>query len=250
MKTSELVQTLNAFLEIEKFKDYAPNGLQIEGSLDTQRVVCGVSASLELIERAIELEAQTIIVHHGYFWKNEDPRITGVKKKRITKLLCNDINLLGYHLPLDSHPVLGNNVLLGKRLGVKEVCQLENSPFALKGRFEVPMTVEELGKKLASVLNRVPLTIASSLDEPIETVAWCTGAAQDDLQIAAQEGAQAFISGEISERTVWESRELNVPYFCAGHYATETLGISELAVWLRERFPGLSVTFVDLDNPV
>ncbi len=249
MKTSTIVNTLNEFLEIDKFKDYAPNGLQVQGNPTTHNVVCGVTASLELIEKAIELNAQTIIVHHGYFWKNENPCIVGIKRKRLAKLLANDINLLAYHLPLDANPIVGNNVTLGKLLGVKDMEVLKGTPYAMKGTFPEPLSVNELATRLSDALNRAPLAIFLDSSPLIETVAWATGAAQDFLELAAEEGAQAYISGEISERTVLASRELTVPYFAAGHHATETLGIHELAKWLKEKFPELTVQFINIANP-
>ncbi|MCD8339538.1 MAG: Nif3-like dinuclear metal center hexameric protein [Burkholderiales bacterium] len=249
MKTSEIVKTLNEFLEIDKFKDYAPNGLQVQGNPETQTVVCGVTASLELIERAIELNAQTIIVHHGYFWKNENPCIVAIKQRRLKQLLCHDINLLAYHLPLDCNPILGNNVTFGKLLGVEDMHVLKSTPYAMMGTLSKPLSVQELASRIRANLNRKPWVISIESEALINTVAWATGAAQDLLEIAALEGAQAFISGEISERTVLESRELGVPYFAAGHHATETLGISELARWLENQFPSLAIEFIDIANP-
>ncbi len=250
MLTSTIVETLNEFLEIEKFHDYAPNGLQVQGKPETNKIVFGVSASLELIDKAIALGAQTIIVHHGYFWKNESPCVVGVKQKRLTKLLTNQINLLAYHLPLDANPVLGNNVLFGKKLGLKKAAPLKSEPYVLKASFRKPITAGELKSLLKNILGREPFTVCSNPKQQVKTVAWCTGAAQDFLQAASLEGADAYISGEISERTVLESRELGVTYFSVGHHASETLGISELAVWLKHKFPKLDITFLDIPNPV
>lgn len=250
MKTALLTQTLNDFLDINNIKDYCPNGMQVEGNLETTRIVCGVTASLELIEKAIEMKAQTIIVHHGYFWKNEDPRIIGVKKKRLSKVLTNNINLLAYHLPLDINPVLGNNVLFGKMLGIGDGREIQGHPYVHIGTLPHPMKVSELADLIGDSLNRPPLTIFLDSDKFLSTVAWSTGAAQDYLELAYREGAQAFISGEISERTVLESRELDTPYFSVGHHASETLGIEALSRWIKERFTELEVTFVNIDNPV
>lgn len=250
MKTSLIVEALNRFLQPENFKDYAPNGLQVEGSLETSRVVCGVSASQALIDRAIEVGAQTIIVHHGYFWKSENPCITGIKKNRIQKLLSHNINLVAYHLPLDAHESIGNNALLGKVLGVQESVPLEKTPLVRIGRFADPITSQELYGRITKALGREPSgVLLEDQTRLVQTIAWCTGAAQDFLETASQAGAQAYLSGEISERTVLESRELNLPYYCVGHHASETLGISALAHWLQEQFNELEVQFINIDNP-
>lgn len=250
MKTAVIEKTLNEFLDIKNIKDYAPNGLQVEGCKDTTKVLCGVTASLELIDKAIEIGAQTIIVHHGYFWKNESSCITGIKKKRLSRLLTKNINLLAYHLPLDINPVIGNNYLFGKLLGIQDGRPLEDYPCLNIGTLPKPMTVSELANLISTNLNRPPLSIFLDSDKILSTVAWSTGAAQDYLETAYEAGAQAYISGEISERTVLESRELDTPYFSVGHHASETLGIRALSEWLKQQFPELEVSFVNIDNPV
>lgn len=250
MRTKEIVRALNEHLQPEKFKDYAPNGLQIEGNPETTKVLCGVSASEELIDMAIEQGAQTLIVHHGYFWKNESLRITGIKRNRIKKILENDINLIAYHLPLDAHEEIGNNIELAKLLKLQNVRPIPSAELGLLGNFLHPVSIDELSNKIVSILGRKPFVVSVDSAPLIDTVAFCTGAAQDLLEIAADNGAQAYLSGEISERTVLESRELKVPYFSIGHHASETLGIRALSHWLQSRFANLEVSFADIDNPV
>ena len=250
MKIQKLLEALNELLEPEKFRDYCPNGLQIQGKKEVKDIVCGVSASEALINEAVKRGADTIIVHHGYFWKNENPRITGIKRVRIKKLLEHDINLIAYHLPLDANEKVGNNHELGRLLKLKDVTPLSDEPLVLQGEFDPPVTIEKLTDKLTEVLGRVPYVVPVDSPPSIRRVAFCSGAAQDYLEKAADAGAQAYLSGEISERTVLEARELGVPYFAVGHHASETLGIRALSQWLSTRFPQLNVSFVNIDNPI
>lgn len=251
MQTKEILQALNDLLEPEKFKDYAPNGLQVQGLEETQKIICGVSASEALIDVAIQMGAQSIIVHHGYFWKNESPRIVGIKRNRIKKLLTHDINLIAFHLPLDAHPEIGNNVLFGRAMGVKTPSAMTSEPFVWYGELQEPVTIDGLRNNLNQILAReVFVESIESAPAEIKKVAWCTGAGQEFLETAAELGVQAFISGEISERTILESRELGIPYFCVGHHASETFGIAAVAKWLHEKYPSLEVDFVDIVNPV
>lgn len=246
---SELENYLNDFLYVSDFQDYAPNGLQVEGKKEIQRIVTGVTACQKLIDKAVELHADAILVHHGYFWKGEDPRIIGPKYHRIKSLLSHDINLFGYHLPLDAHSKLGNNVLLGKQLGFDSLNMLDN-PLG-KGLLYAGETSIDSGELLAehieSVLQRKPLHIA--VDRSIKRVAWCTGGAPDLLTVAAQAGCDAYITGEVYERTVHEAREWGIHFFAAGHHATERYGIQALGQYLADTFK-LDVQFVDIDNPV
>lgn len=251
MQTKEILHALNTLLEPEKFKDYAPNGLQVQGSDETKKIICGVSASEALIDVAIQMGAQTIIVHHGYFWKNESPRIVGIKRNRLKKLLSHDINLIAYHLPLDAHPEIGNNVLFGRAMGVKNPVAMVSEPYVMYGELPEPMSIDDLRNNLYQILGReVFVESIESAPAEIRKVAWCTGAGQDFLETASELGIDAFISGEISERTILESRELGIPYFCVGHHASETFGISAVAKWLHEKYPTLEVDFVDIVNPV
>lgn len=180
MQTKEILNALNVLLEPEKFKDYAPNGLQVQGADETQKIICGVSASEALIDVAIQMGAQTIIVHHGYFWKNESPRIVGIKRNRLKKLLSHDINLIAFHLPLDAHLEIGNNVLFGRAMGVKAPAAMVSEPFVWYGELQEPATVDGLRNNLNQILEReVFVESIESAPAEIRKVAWCTGAGQD-----------------------------------------------------------------------
>lgn len=252
MNNLQLEKILNEKLSPQLIKDYAPNGMQVEGKSEIKRVVTGVTASQALIDKAIELEADALLVHHGYFWKGEQEPIRGMKGKRIRSLIKSDINLYGYHLPLDIHPELGNNAELARLLDIEVEGGLEGHPqsVALFGRLKQAMTGADFANKINHVLNREPLHIApDNAEKMIETVGWCTGGGQDFIELAAQHGLDAFISGEISERTTYTARELDIHYFSAGHHATERYGIKALGEWLAQEH-GLDVTFIDIDNPV
>ncbi|WP_322803769.1 Nif3-like dinuclear metal center hexameric protein [Vibrio alfacsensis] len=252
MNNLQLEKILNEKLSPQLIKDYAPNGMQVEGKSEIKRIVTGVTASQALIDRAIEVEADALLVHHGYFWKGEPEPIRGMKGKRIRGLIKNDINLYSYHLPLDIHPELGNNAELARLLNINVEGGLEGHPqsVAMFGRLKQAMTGAEFAKKIQRVLNREPLHIEpNNADKLIETVGWCTGGGQDYIELAAQHGLDAFISGEISERTTYTARELDIHYFSAGHHATERYGIKALGEWLAAEH-GLDVEFIDIDNPV
>ena len=252
MNNLQLEKILNQKLSPQLIKDYSPNGLQVEGKSEIKTIVTGVTASQALIDKAVELEADALLVHHGYFWKGEPEPIRGMKGKRIRTLIKNDINLLGYHLPLDIHPELGNNAELARLLSIKVEGGLEGHPqsVAMFGRFKQPMTGAELADKISHALGREPLHIApDNANKLIETIGWCTGGGQDYIELAAQHGLDAFVSGEISERTTYSARELDIHYFAAGHHATERYGIKALGEWLANEY-GLNVTFIDIDNPV
>lgn len=248
MQLNDLVSSLNHYLHPENYHDYAPNGLQVEGRQEARRIVTGVSANLELIRAARELSADAILVHHGWFWKREDPRITGVRRMRIGELLDGDISLIAYHLPLDDHPEVGNNVLLGNALGFIPEGRFGEGNLGWIGQPEEAMEASSLAKRVERILGRKPLLVGPA-DRFVTRVAWCTGAAQDMLEEAAAAGANCFISGEISERTTAIAAELGVPYLSCGHHATETFGIKALGEWVAKKH-GLEVTFVDIPNPV
>ncbi|MDE1514559.1 Nif3-like dinuclear metal center hexameric protein [Vibrio sp. dsl-7] len=252
MNNLQLEALLNETLSPQLIKDYCPNGLQIEGKTQVQRIVTGVTASLALIEAAIENNADALLVHHGYFWKNEPEAIRGMKGRRIRTLIQNDLNLYAYHLPLDIHPQLGNNAQLAQRLGICVEGGLEGHPqsVAMFGRLASPLTAQQLAQRIEQTLNRAPLHIApEQADKLIETIGWCTGGGQDYIELAASCGLDAFISGEISERTTYAAREQSIHYFSAGHHATERYGIKALGEWLAQHH-GFDVTFIDIDNPV
>ncbi|QIL84809.1 Nif3-like dinuclear metal center hexameric protein [Vibrio sp. HDW18] len=252
MNNLQLEALLNETLSPQLIKDYCPNGLQIEGKTQVQRIVTGVTASLALIEAAIEHNADALLVHHGYFWKSEPEAIRGMKGRRIRTLIQNELNLYAYHLPLDIHPQLGNNAQLAQRLGICVEGGLEGHPqsVAMFGRLASPLTAQQFAQRIEQTLNRAPLHIApEQADKLIETIGWCTGGGQDYIELAASRGLDAFISGEISERTTYAAREQSIHYFSAGHHATERYGIKALGEWLAQHH-GLDVTFIDIDNPV
>lgn len=247
----QLVIYCNTLLTPEKYRDYCPNGLQVEGRGQVRRIVSGVTASQALLDRAVVLGADLILVHHGYFWKGEAEVITGMKKRRLQTLLNHDISLLAYHLPLDGHPQLGNNACLADKLGLQITGGLDpDNPLSigLTGRLPSPLSVGDFNRQITQVMGREVLHIEGG-PEQIETVGWCTGAAQGYIEKAADLGLDAFISGEISEPTVHSARELGIHYFAAGHHATERYGIQALAEALAQQFD-LEHHFVDIDNPV
>ncbi|MBT1445830.1 Nif3-like dinuclear metal center hexameric protein [Shewanella sp. JM162201] len=249
MERAALSHYLAEFLQTGRFKDYAPNGLQVEGRNDIRTIVTGVTACQALIDKAVELNADAILVHHGFFWKNEPDVLVGMKQRRIKTLLGNDINLFGYHLPLDAHPVVGNNATLGRRLGILDAEAHESLGDGLLwwGNTEAPLSGDAFSGLLERVLGRKPLHIGA--DKPIHRIAWCTGGAQDYIDMAVALGVDAFISGEVSERTFHSATEQGIHYFAAGHHATERYGIEALGEHLRREF-GLNHHFVDIENPV
>ncbi|MBF4335562.1 MULTISPECIES: Nif3-like dinuclear metal center hexameric protein [Vibrio] len=251
MDNLKLEALLNQKLNPQLIKDYCPNGLQVEGRTEIKKIVTGVTASQALIEQAIERNADALLVHHGYFWKSEPESIRGMKGHRIRALIRNDINLYAYHLPLDIHPELGNNKLLADLLGIHVDGGLEGHPqsVAMFGHFEQALTADELSQRIEQALQRRPLHVAPSSNRIIKTVGWCTGGGQDFVDLAAQHGLDAFISGEISERTTYSAREQNIHYFSAGHHATERYGVKALGEWLASEY-GFEVEFIDINNPV
>lgn len=251
MKNTVLECYINGLLNTSRFKDYAPNGLQVEGKGEIKRIVTGVTASQQLIDEAIRLNADALLVHHGYFWPGETPALRGIKGNRIRSLIKHDLNLLAYHLPLDAHNQLGNNVQLGLQLGLIDVEPIEpNNPECLifHGYLPEPMLSSELSSYITGVLARAPL-MSHEREEYIHHIAWCTGGAQNYLQQAIEFGVDAYISGEVSEHTVHTARENNVVFYSAGHHATERYGVKALGEWLQHQFNELDVQFIDIDNP-
>ena len=248
MKREELVEYLEGLLQPTNFRDYCPNGLQVEGRAEIRRLVAGVTASQALLDAAVERGADALLVHHGYFWKGEDGRITGMRKKRLETLLTNDINLLAYHLPLDAHPELGNNAQLAAKLGWLPEGRFGEQNIAWFGRLPENEPASVLGDKLAHLLGRQAQMIGDP-ERAIRRIGWCSGGAQGYFEQAIALGLDAYVSGEISEQTVHLARESGVVYFAAGHHATERLGAQALAWHLAERF-GIQCEFVDIENPV
>jgi dinuclear metal center YbgI/SA1388 family protein len=248
MRREELTAYLDGMLATERFHDYCPNGLQVEGREEIRRIVCGVSANLALIEAAIERRADALLVHHGWFWKGEDGRVTGFRKRRMQRLLMHDINLFAYHLPLDAHAELGNNAQLAQRFGWRIDGHFGEYDLGCRAVLPAPISAGDLAAQAARIFEREPLLIGAAT-RAVRTVAWCSGGAQDWFEAAIAAGADLFMSGEISERITHLARETGVAYLAAGHHATERYGVMALGAHLAERF-GIECTFVEIENPV
>ncbi len=248
MFRNELENYLDQLLDVARLQDYCPNGLQVEGRDRIEKIITGVTASLELLKAAITLEADAIIVHHGYFWRGENACITGMKHRRIALLMQHRINLFAYHLPLDIHPELGNNVQLAKRLGFIENARFGEQNIVVRGELKEAMPLRALGNKISQALERKPQIIGNP-DHTIKRLAWCTGAAQGYFEAAIAQHVDAYITGEISEQTVHAARESGVAFIAAGHHATERYGVQALGEHLADKFD-IRHHFVDIDNPV
>ncbi len=252
MKINDLVATIDTILTPERFKDYCPNGLQIQGREEVNKIVTGVTASMELLEAAKAHGADAILVHHGYFWRGEAPQIVGIKQRRIKFLLDNDINLLVYHLPLDMHAELGNNVQLARVLNMHlDGWAGENNMVAI-GSLAASTSLADFATSIEVALQRKPQMICDmggDLTKMVKRVAWCTGAAQGYMETAVANHVDVFISGEISEQTVHLARESNTSYIAAGHHVTERYGVQALGQYLAQNF-GLEHVFIDCNNPV
>jgi dinuclear metal center YbgI/SA1388 family protein len=247
----ELVEYGNATLEVGRFSDYCPNGLQVEGRPEVQRLACAVTANQAVLDAAVAWGADALLVHHGYFWRGEAPQLVGMKGRRVATLFAAQMSLLAYHLPLDAHPELGNNAQLAARLGIEVRGPLgdpASGGVGNCGEFRQPQTLARVAEQLEQLTGRTPLLIGDPARE-VRSVAWCTGAAQGYIDRAAAAGAALYISGEISEQTVHEARELGIAYIAAGHHATERYGVQALARHLANRF-ALDTEFIDCDNPV
>lgn len=252
MKINDLVATIDTILMPERFKDYCPNGLQIQGREEINKIVTGVTASMELLEAAKVHGADAILVHHGYFWRGEAPQIVGIKQRRIKFLLDNNINLLVYHLPLDMHAELGNNVQLARVLNMRlDGWAGENNMVAI-GSLAASTSLADFATSIEIALQRKPQVICDmegDLTKVVKRVAWCTGAAQGYMETAIANHVDVFISGEISEQTVHLARESNTSYIAAGHHVTERYGAQALGQYLAQNF-GLEHVFIDCNNPV
>ncbi|MDR2365264.1 MAG: Nif3-like dinuclear metal center hexameric protein [Zoogloeaceae bacterium] len=251
MRHRELESLLDALLERARFTDYSPNGLQVEGRAEIRRVVVGVSASQALIDAAAEWGADALIVHHGFFWKGEDPCLVGYRRRRIAALIAHDINLFAYHLPLDAHPELGNNAQWAKAMGWRVLGRFGRQDAGFWGETPEPCRLAELAARLTSVLERPPLVIGAE-DRRVQRIAWCSGGAQgyieDALALAETIGIDAYLSGEISEQTPHVARENHIAYLACGHHASERFGPRALAAWLQTT-ASLDCKFIDCPNP-
>ncbi|EFF77693.1 Nif3-like dinuclear metal center hexameric protein [Achromobacter piechaudii] len=254
MDSHVLASWLDDTLQAARFKDYCPNGLQVEGRSEVGHIITGVTASEALLRAAVERGADAVLVHHGWMWRNEDRRVIGTRRTRMALALKNDLNLYAYHLPLDAHPTLGNNAQLARVLGLEPLRRDDGTPRTCEqdnlvwlGEATGVQTLGQLGARVAERLGRQPLVVGDP-DQPLSSVAWCTGGAQGMLADAVDAGASAYITGEVSESTVHLARETGVGFIAAGHHATERYGAQALGQAVAEHF-GIKVEFIDLDNP-
>jgi len=251
---TELQQWLDHLMESHRFQDYCPNGLQLEGRKTIRHIITGVTASQALIDLAVERDADCLLVHHGWFWKGEDPCIVGMKQRRIAAALAHGLNIFAYHLPLDAHPVLGNNTQLGAVLGL-ELSRDEEGNLARRGPQNLvqlgylpePMTLEAFAKQTQQALQRTPQYVGNP-QQVIRTAAWCTGGGQGFMPEAIAAGVDLFITGEASEHSFHYARENPTAFMAAGHHATERYGVKALGEQLATHFD-VQVEFMDLDNP-
>ena len=248
MKINELQRYLTKILQPERFADYCPNGLQVEGKQEISKIVTGVTASMALLQAAHKAGADAILVHHGYFWRGENQAITGIKQRRIKFLLEHHMNLFAYHLPLDAHLEFGNNVMLGKVLGLPITGYLDDKNMLPWAELKSTQTLKSFVDDVEATLKRKPLLIGDE-NKPIKTVAWCTGGAQGYIEQAISANMDVYLSGEISEQTVHSARESSTSYIAAGHHVTERYGIAALGKHLAQKFD-LQHEFIDIDNPV
>ena len=256
VRLRDVVSFLDSTLEIDRFRDYGPNGLQVEGRQEVDRVVTGVSANLELFERAVELGADLIVVHHGLIWGGGISRVTGATARRLAVLLRNDISLCGYHLPLDAHPRLGNNVGLCDALGLglqrETFGEVRGHALGMAGSWTEPIAREQaIARVAAGVLGgKEPRFVFPHGPPTVRKVGLCTGAASDLLEQASQAGCDLYLTGELAERASELARELQITLVAAGHHATEVFGPQRIARELQRQFPGLSAHFVDVPTPL
>ena len=243
----EIDAYLRELLMVDRFKDYGPNGLQVEGRADVQRVVCGVTASLALIDAAIARGADTLLVHHGLFWRGQDGRLTGWLRQRVARLLAADINLFAFHLPLDAHPQLGNNAQLGLRLALSHSATFGEQDLGFLALTDVPWDAQTLARRVEQAIGRAPVLVPGD-GRPLRRIAWCTGGAQGYFEGAIAAGADAYLTGEISEPQAHLARETGVAFLSCGHHATERYGVQALGQALAQRF-SLGCEFIDVDNP-
>lgn len=247
---NDIVNYADGYLRIGEFSDYCPNGLQVEGQSKVDKIACAVTASLAVVEQAIEWGAQCLLVHHGYFWKNEPPVVVGMKKRRLKTLLTADLSLLGYHLPLDAHPVVGNNAQIAQKLDITDLQPLQKSKkpaIGNVGKLAVPMDISDFVGRVERVLDRKAIHINTG-SKQIQSIALCTGGAQHMIEDAVEWQADVYLTGEISEQTVHIARECGLHFIAAGHHATERYGVQAMTEHLADKF-ALEQRFFDEINP-
>lgn len=243
-----LQRYLQELLEADRFKDYGPNGLQVEGKAGIHKIVSGVTASLALIDAAIAAGADAIVVHHGLFWRGQDGRVTGWMKQRLARLIQHDISLFAYHLPLDAHAELGNNAQWGQRLGLSADARFGDQNLGFIGPVPDGLDLPGLTLRVSQALGRQPLVLPGDGRRPLRRAAWCSGGAQGYFEGAIAAGADVFLTGEISEPQAHYARETGVAFLACGHHASERYGAQALGAHVAAQF-GLAHQFIDIDNP-
>jgi dinuclear metal center YbgI/SA1388 family protein len=246
----QLLHAFDTLLQPERFKDYGPNGLQVEGRTEVRRIVSGVTASLALIDAAIDDGADAILVHHGLFWRGQDGRVTGWMKQRLSRLLAHDVNLLAYHLPLDAHPDWGNNAQLARVLGLRASARFGDQDLGFLGGAIDGSAFPDTGALAARIEQALgrPVLRIDGASGPVTRIAWCTGGAQGYFEAAIAAGAQVFITGEVSEPQAHYARECGVSFLACGHHATERYGAPAVAAQVASQL-GLEHRFIDIPNP-
>lgn len=242
-----MVSYTQMLLDAGRFKDYGPNGLQVEGRPSIRKLVTGVTASLALIEAAVAEGADAILVHHGLFWRGQDGRVTGWMRQRLGRLLAHDINLIAHHLPLDAHPELGNNAQWGQKLGLAADARFGDQDLGFLGAAPEGLTLDGLACRVRTALDREPVVLRGD-GRPLRRVAWCSGGAQGYFEQAIGAGADVFLTGEVSEPQAHYARETGVAFLACGHHASERYGVQALGTHLSERFD-LTHVFIDVPNP-
>lgn len=255
ISTQQLADWLDSTLQAQRFKDYCPNGLQVEGKATVGHIITGVTASQALLEAAVQQNADAVLVHHGWFWKNENPCVVGMKRKRLAFALQHQLNVFAYHLPLDAHPTLGNNAQLARVLGFEPERDKDGKPVVFgpdeliwMGRCPPETTLAALSENIYQGLQRRP-TIVGNPQQIIRRIAWCTGGAQSMMEAAITAGADAYLTGEASEPSFHLARESGTAFIAAGHHATERYGIQALGNAIADEF-NIRVQFIDIDNPI
>ena len=244
----DLREYLDSLLLPDNFRDYCPNGLQVEGKSQIRHLVTGVTACQALIDAAVEAQADAILVHHGFFWRSEDPVVAGMKARRLRALMLNDVNLFAYHLPLDCHPELGNNAQLGRLMGISQTAPLVSSDASIPvfcGDLNKETSLSSFAQNLSSQLGRELLIVG---DGAVRKIAWCTGAGQHYIDMAADAGVDLYVTGEVSEQTVHTARERGISFIAAGHHATERYGVEAVGGQVAREL-GCSHQFIDIANP-
>ncbi len=248
LSRTELLNACNALLQPQRFKDYCPNGLQVEGAAHISRLALAVTANQSAIDAAIAWGAQALLVHHGLMWKGEDGTVTGHRKTRLATTLKADLNIIAYHLPLDAHPTLGNNAQLGQLLGIADVQPLDGEGILVAGTLSKPCSASDFVGQVSAHLGREALAVGD-VTKSLRRIAWCTGGGGSYFEAAVAAGADAFLTGEASEQHVHIARECGVPLILAGHHATERYGVQALGAALVQSL-GVEVRYFEVDSPL